>query len=93
MESMGNLDDAEAYYRQGVANNPDTSELYFHLGFFYFNTRHDYRQAANTFRQGTQRSDADINDWRMLAHSYEHAGEYTQAVATWRQMQARWPQG
>ena len=78
MESMGNLKDAEAYYRQGVANNPDTSELYYHLGFFYFNTLHDYHQAVNTFRQGISQSDADINDWRMLAHSYEHAGEYTE---------------
>ena len=91
MESLGSLDDAEAYYRQGVANNPDTSESYFHLGFFYFNTRQDYRQAAGTFRQGTRQADADINDWRMLAHSYEHAGEYAQAVAAWRHIQARWP--
>ena len=93
MESLGDLADAEAYYRQGVANNPRTSESYFHLGFFYFNARHDYRQAANIFRQGTRQSDADINDWKMLAHSYKYARQYDREVAAWRHIRARWPRG
>ncbi len=93
MESLGDLNEAEAYYRQGVANNPRTSEPYFHLGFFYFNTRRDYRRAANVFRQGTRQKDADINDWKMLAHSYDQAHEYDLSVATWRHIKARWPQG
>lgn len=91
MESMGDRKDAEAYYRQGVANNPRTSEPYYHLGFFYFNTLKDYRRAANTFKQGTAQPNADINDWRMLAHSYTKAREYDQALAAWQHIKARWP--
>jgi len=93
MESQGDLKDAEAYYRQGVANNPRNAESYFHLGIFYFNTRHDYPKAVNAFRLATRQSDADINDWKMLAHSYEHIHDYGREVATWRHIKARWPQG
>ena len=93
MESQGDVKDAEAYYQENVANNPDTSESYFHLGFFYFNTLHDYPKAAETFRQGTGQADADINDWKMLAHAYEHAHEYAPAVETWQHIKAQWPDG
>ena len=93
MESLGDLKDAEAYYRQGVANNPRTEESYFHLAFFYFGTRHDYGKAANTFRLATRQQDAGINDWKMLAHSYDQLHEYGREVATWRHIKARWPKG
>jgi hypothetical protein len=29
----------------------------------------------------------------MLAHSYEKAGDLANAVAVWRQIQAKWPHG
>ncbi len=91
MESMGNYGDAEAYYRQGVQNNAHLSEPYYHLGFFYFNTLHDYPKAVQVFREDTQQSDTGVNDWKMLAHSYEHTGDIDQAAATWQHIKARWP--
>lgn len=93
LESLGRLDEAEAFYQQGIRRNPKAAYAYYNLGFFYFNTRHDYRAAIKTFRRDVAQKDADLNDWKMLAHSYEHVGDWTQAVATWETIQARWPDG
>ena len=93
MESLGNLDDAEDYYTQGAARNPYVADAYWNLGFFYFSTRHDYPQAARILKMDTAEHGADINDWKMLAHSYEKMNDWDDAVATWRQIAARWPKG
>ncbi len=93
LESLGQHGDAEAFYQQGIRANPRASYAYYNLGFFYFNTRHDYAHAANVFRGDVAQRDADLNDWKMLAHSYEHLGDWNRAVQTWRAMKSRWPNG
>ncbi len=93
MDSLGDRKDAEAYYRLGVANNPRVEVPYYGLGFFYFNTLHDYRRAASVFHQGALLPGENILDWKMVAHSYEHAQEYDKAVATWKYIKIRWPHG
>ena len=40
-----------------------------------------------------QQRDADLNLWKMLAHSYEKAGQWDTAVETWQQTRARFPHG
>lgn len=92
MDSLGRTADAEAYYTLGTRRNPRAAYAYWNLGFFYFNTTHDYAAAARAFRSDTQQADADLNDWKMLGHSYEKAGEWQEAVATWRAAKRRWPQ-
>jgi tetratricopeptide (TPR) repeat protein len=93
MDSLGDTKDAEAYYRLGVANNPRVEVPYYGLGFFYFNTLHKYRLAASVFHQGALLPGENILDWKMVAHSYEHAQEYDKAVATWKYIKIRWPHG
>lgn len=93
MDSLGHHKEAEAYYRLGVANNPRVEPPYFHLAFFYFSTLHKYRLAASLFRKGAQLPGADINDWKMAAHSYSHAHEYNRAVGVWEYIKSRWPHG
>lgn len=93
MESLGQLSDAEAFYQQGVRANPRASYAYYNLGFFYFNTRHDYAQSARVFHGDVAQPDADLNDWKMLAHSYEHLNDWDRAVQTWQAMKSRWPDG
>jgi tetratricopeptide (TPR) repeat protein len=93
LDSLGDRKDAQAYYRLGVANNPRVEPPYFGLAFFYFSTLHDYPLAASIFREGARLPGADINDWKMTAHSQEHAHEYVQAVATWQYIKKRWPHG
>jgi len=91
MESLGHLSDAEAYYKQGIANNPDRSYMYYSLGFFYFNTEKDYPKAVKTFERDVKTPDVEVNDWKMLAHSYEKAGQIDQAVSAWKIIKKRYP--
>lgn len=93
MDSLGRTQDAQAYYTLGVRNNPQSEYAYRNLGFFYFNTKHDYPAAAQAFRRAVQQRDADLNVWKMLAHSYEKAGQWDNAVETWQQTRARFPHG
>lgn len=89
--SMGRNGDAEAFYRQAVQNNPRDPAAYRDFGFFYFHTLRNYPAALRLFQQSTALPDADANDWKMLAHSYEKAGDLPHAIAVWRHIQARWP--
>ncbi len=93
MESLGRTQDAEAYYMLGVRNNSRSEYAYRNLGFFYFSTKHNYSAAAQAFRHAVQQRDADLNVWKMLAHSYEEAGQWDAAVETWQQTRARFPHG
>lgn len=93
MDSLGRTQDAEAYYTLGTRNNPRAEYAYWNLGFFYFNSAHDYPAAARAFRHAVQQPDADLKDWKMLAHSYEKAGDWDTAVSTWQQTRARYPHG
>ncbi len=93
MDSLGRRQDAEAYYTLGVRRNLHSEYASRNLGFFYFNTKHDYPAAAQAFRHAVQQRDADLNVWKMLAHSYEKDGQWDAAVETWQQARARFPQG
>lgn len=93
MDSLGRKGDAEAYYTLGTKNNPQAAYAYWNLGFFYFNSAHDYAAAARAFETDTQQADAELNDWKMLGHAQEKAGQWDAAVATWHKIKARWPNG
>ena len=93
MDSLGRTQDALAYYTLGTRNNPHSEYAYWNLGFLYFSTVHDYPAAARAFRSAVQQKDSDLNCWKMLAHSYEKAGQWDEAVATWQQTRARYPHG
>ncbi|MGI4789984.1 MAG: tetratricopeptide repeat protein [Janthinobacterium lividum] len=93
MDSLGRTQDAEAYYTLGTRNNPHAEYAFWNLGFFYFNTPHNYPAAARAFRSAVQQPEADLRDWKMLAHSYEKSGQWDDAVSTWQQIRARYPQG
>lgn len=91
--SLGRTRDAEAFYRLGTRCNPRAAYAYWNLGFFYFNTTHDYPAAVKAFQDGTRQAGAGLDDWKMLAHAQEKAGEWDQAVATWCEVKTRWPDG
>jgi tetratricopeptide (TPR) repeat protein len=92
MESMGDNSDAEKYYRLGATRNPKESYLWFNLGFFYFNTMHNYPMAIHSFAISSSQEDAGINDWKMLAHSYEKNKQFAKAIVVWKKLQSNHPQ-
>lgn len=91
--SSGRDGEAEAFYKQCVANNPDQSAAYFDYGFFLYNHLHRYDDARRVYARSTRLPDAGVLDLRMLAHAYEKLGRYDRAVGVWRGIKARWPQG
>lgn len=93
MDSLGRTKDAEAFYTLGTRNNPRSSYAYWNLGMFYFGSTHDYPAAIQALKQDTQQADAALNDWKMLAHSYEKAKQWDEAVRTWHAIKTRWPDG
>ena len=93
MESLGNNHDAEAFYQLAASRNPNVGNAYFYLGMFYFNTLHEYGPAVTIFTADTQTGNADINDWKMLAHSLQHTGEYAKEVSVWEHIAQKWPNG
>lgn len=93
MESDGDNASAEAFYKLGVANNQDSSYMYYYLAAFYFNTLKNYAAAAKVSSEAVAKTDADINDWRMLAHAYEKNRQLNDALHTWKTIKQKWPDG
>ena len=93
MDSLRRTQDAEAYYTLGTRNNPHAEYAFWNLGFFYYNSLHDYPAAVRAFRSAVQQPEADLGDWKMLAHSYEKESRWDDAVSTWQQTRARFPHG
>lgn len=93
MDSLGRTKDAEVFYTLGTVKNPRSSYAYWNLGMFYFSSVHDYPAAIRALTKDTEQADAAINDWKMLAHSYEKARQWDSAVTTWQKIKARWPDG
>ena len=91
MDSLGRTADAEAYYSLGVRNNPRAEYAYWNLGFFYFNTPHNYPAAMQAFQMAVRLPGADVRDWKMLAHSCEKAGRWDDALPVWQQARSRYP--
>jgi tetratricopeptide (TPR) repeat protein len=91
MESMGDKKNAEAFYKLGVVRNMNSSFMAYQLGFFYFNTLHDYKKAITVLKRSTKLADASSNDYKMLAHSYTHAKDFKDALATWKIVKQKFP--
>ena len=93
MESDGDLADAESFYKLGCVRNPTSSYMFYNLSAFYMNTLKNYALAVKASESGVRQADAGINDWRMLAHAYEKNHQLEEALATWKTMKTRWPDG
>ena len=48
-DSLGKVDEAERFLREGLRNNPTSYELWYELGLLYSENRHDPDRARNTW--------------------------------------------
>jgi tetratricopeptide (TPR) repeat protein len=91
MDSDLREEDAEAFLREGLANNPDVYDLYFELGSFcYFRKRFD--EAVSLYSACMTFADAPAYYRHQLAHAYELAGATGDALETWLEAEAIDPQ-
>ena len=82
--------EALATYRRAVAMHPDSWESHFELGFFYFNVKERYMDAAAEFQRSRELG-CPPDKARMHAHALEKAGRTQEALEVWRDLVAKTP--
>jgi len=88
-DRFGRVEEAVSFLRKGIANNPDSWELYADMGTLFYENLHDYVSAARSLERARhllEASDHDKFDERKvltpLAYSYLELGEETKALET-----------
>ncbi|MCE5198949.1 MAG: tetratricopeptide repeat protein [Armatimonadota bacterium] len=74
-------EEAEAFLKEGLANNTDRYDMYFNLGYFLY--MHERYDEAVQFLTMATAFDPPNFVWHSLAHAYEHAGRTTEALDLW----------
>ena len=71
---------------EGIANNPNTFEIYKEKGWNLFDKVKDFDGAVEAYAGGKKTKDSDVNQVvHLLAHSYERAGKVDESIATWQE--------
>lgn len=77
------------FLEEGIKWNPDRYELFFELGWTYYDKLNEYEKAAAIFQQALQKKDEfgsrpPTYIWRMIAHAYERYPRIDEAVRWWQ---------
>ncbi len=98
-EHLGRLEQAEAFLREGLRNNPDSCEILFELGRIFNDVHHDYDRARNVWQLGVrkfstlpeqrQKDDKFVYEEFVvsLSHLERDAGNYALAIDWLRKAQ------
>jgi tetratricopeptide (TPR) repeat protein len=98
-EHLGETDQAEAFLREGLRNNPDSAEILFELGRLYHESKHDTERARNVWQLGVkkfflrtpdqQKEDKLIFEGIVanLGYLEDEAGNYADAINWFRAAQ------
>jgi tetratricopeptide (TPR) repeat protein len=73
------LDKAIACLKEGISWNPDVYDLYFELGWTYFDKIKDYEEATKWLEACTQFEHPEYIE-RLIAHAYERVPEIDKAL-------------
>ena len=82
-------EEAVAMYRQGLADNPDSADLYFDFGFYYRN-RKQFDKAIPLFRKAVERG-VSQTEQHLLPDALEESGQKQEALEEWRKLLKRFP--
>ena len=95
-EHLNRPDQAEAFLREGLRNNPDSCEILFELGRVYHDSSHDLERARNVWQLGVKKFFLRSHDQQKedklvfeglavnLAHLEDEAGNYADAINWFR---------
>ena len=81
--SMNRDAEAEALYKEGIQNNPNTYFMYDELAQFYLTRKKDFQSAAVYYAKAVTFKDAKPQTWNALARSYEKSGQMAKALEAW----------
>ena len=73
------------FLEEGIANNPHKYDLYFELGWLYFEKVENYKLAAGYFAEAVKLEHPAYVD-RMLAHSYQRSGQLGKSLKEWKRI-------
>ncbi len=82
LDGYGNHARAIQVYQRGIRLNPNRYDIYYDLGFAYFNKR-QYEQALPYLEKAVTFNDAPQFAWKTLAHCYERLGRLQQSLQAW----------
>jgi tetratricopeptide (TPR) repeat protein len=75
----GNTDDANAFYKQIIAQYPDEKRAYYYLGVSYY-LHGDYPNARDYFRKVIELDPAHKESYNQLAYVYDHLGDFDKSI-------------
>lgn len=76
------------FLKKGILHNPDRYELYFELGWTYFQKTRDYPNAIRYLRRAVTHKHPQFVD-HLLAHAHEKNGQPQEALRIWKELQLR----
>lgn len=82
LDSYGETARAIQVYQRGIRLNPNRYDLYYDLGFAYFNKR-QYERALPYLEKAVSFANAPALAWKTLAHCYERLGRLQQSLQAW----------
>lgn len=82
--SLDRDEEALAWYKQGIRDNPNTAYLYDEVGIFYVTHRRDYAKAIPYLEKAASLKDCPPRTLHTLAHAYEKTNELEKALTTWK---------
>jgi hypothetical protein len=88
--SMGRKEEAVDFLKQGIAANPEVSDVYAELGQHYLLREKDAAAAIPWLEKAVQFEHPSTVD-RSLAHAYRKVGRYSESVAVWERLRQKEP--
>ncbi len=82
-ESERWLREGIAFLKEGIAANREKADLYFDLGWTYFDRMKDYAAALPYLEMAARKSDSKVTA-RVLAHTYAKLGHDAKALRLWK---------
>ena len=80
------IDEGEKFLREAIANNPDSWQLYFKLGWLLDQKKQDYKQAAEWFKKAAEFKKTPFYVRRQVAHSLNKGHLKKEALAQWKKI-------
>lgn len=87
-EARSWMDKGILFLQEGLKYNKDKPDLYFDLGWTYFDKVRDYVTAIPYLEEAARKHDS-MQSNKTLAHAYEKVGRYADALRMWESLDTR----
>lgn len=85
LDGYGETARAIQVYQRGIRLNPNRYDIYYDLGYAYFNKR-QYEQALPYLEKAVTFANVPPFVWKTLAHCYERLGQLEKSLQAWQQV-------